>query len=201
MSLTDLLKSFWNNKRSEVDSLKLGLERRISFSSKEEFYRELIHPIESAEVKNFYLSSINSPLGRALEFLLDKKGYKRRMPDYYIYLDMPNSILAATIKISDGTNIIAYNQRHTDLLRNNSLQRLYVNLHEHAHVRGIMSETQTDAAVENAALDFSSALQHNFDYTKKLLPSFTTLKDRLVEYIDVMKIAWHARYRQESQYA
>ena len=201
MSLADLLKSSRNNRHQEIDAFKTDLERRLCFSSKEEFYKEFIQPIESAELKNFYVNSINSFLGKSLEFLLDKKGYARRMPDYYVYLDMPGPILAATIKISDGTTILAYNQRHADLLRNNPLQRLYVNLHEHAHVRGIMSEAQTDAAVENAALDFASDSQHNFGYTKKLLPSFTTLKDKLSEYINAIKIAWHARYRQEHQYA
>ena len=183
MSLTDVIKDF--------DSLiNLG-----QFSSMQDFYERFIKPRESTEVRDFYLNSINSPFGKAIDFFLDKKDYAKKMPDHYIYLNMPENVMAATIKISDGTTILAYNSRYADLLRKNLLYRLYVNLHEHVHVRGVISELQTDAAVENAALELTKS--YTSGYTNRLLPSWQSFKERSQGYIDAVNIAIHARQRQE----
>lgn len=111
----------------------------------------VIQANNSPEVRNSYLSDINGIFGKALNLILSMRGYKNKMPDHYIYLNMPEKILAATIISSDGNTILAYNKKHADEFASNPLLRLYVNLHEHAHVRGEKSEHAVDGFVGKAA--------------------------------------------------
>ena len=105
----------------------------------------------SKEVRNLYERDIGGVFGRALNKVLDWRGYERVMPDHYVYLDLPASAVAATIKTRTGKTILAYNLKHKNQLRTDRFLRLYVNLHEHGHVRGEHSESFTESLVGDAA--------------------------------------------------
>ena len=152
--------------------------------------KELIEKLwdakESEEVRNLYLKDISSSFGKALDKLLDIRSYVKKTPDHSTYLDLPDSIVAATVIISDGTVILAYNQKYADKLRNNSLFRLYVNLHEHTHVRGETSESYTGGLIGDAAR-----------YARSLL---AFAPNKMEEVFQSIKIEVLARYRQLLQY-
>ena len=116
-----------------------------------ELMGQLRNATESREVRQMYLKDINSRFGRALDKVLDIRGYKKKMPDHYTYLDMPEQVMAATITAENGKVILAYNIKHAAKLRSNKLLRKYVNLHEHGHVRGEHSESSTEGLVRDAA--------------------------------------------------
>lgn len=124
------------------------------------------------EVESLYKKDVQeSQIGKALKQVKKWKGYdSERMPDFYTKLDLPDRVMAATIKTYDpstGQNkvIMAYNTKYMDKLRSNSLQRLYVNLHEHGHVGGEHDESRTEGLVRDA-----STLAKSWLTTAKNLP-------------------------------
>ena len=130
---------------------KLGVGHDADFALHQEVGRQLSQAKESDEVKKLYLRDIGGTFGISLDKLLDAGGYSKKTPDKYHYLNLPDYIIAATIILGDGTTILAYNQKHAEMFKNNPLMRMYVNLHEHAHIRGELSESHTEGLVGDAA--------------------------------------------------
>jgi len=129
--------------------------------------RQLKNATESPEVRQAYLRDMDNIFGRALNKVLDWRGYARKMPDHYTILDLPEQVMAATITANDGTVILAYNRKHADKLMSNRLLGLYVNLHEHGHVRGERSESSTEGLVGDAAYWVRKALQPFYRVSQK----------------------------------
>jgi len=114
---------------------------------------------ESPEVERLYKKDVAGFFGKTLNKILDWKGYGKNMPDHYAYLDLPEKVMAATIRLDNGVVILAYNQKYREILLNDPLTRQYVNFHEHAHVRGELSEYTTDALVLQAARNVRKNLE------------------------------------------
>jgi hypothetical protein len=146
--------------------LKLNRHENISLDH-ENIVNQLRNAAESREVRQMYLGDINSIFGRAMNKVLDWRGYQKRMPDHYAYLDLPEQVMAATITTNDGKVILAYNRKHAEKIRNNKLLRIYVNLHEHGHVRGEPSESFTEGLVGDAAYLVRKSLQPLYRWSKK----------------------------------
>lgn len=125
---------------------------------------KLKNATEARDVRDLYQRDINGIFGKALNKVLDWKKYDRRMPDHYVWLDMPEQAMAATIKGVDEkgreTTILAYNSKHRERLLNNRFLRLYVNLHEHGHVRGEHSEEYTEGLVGDAARQIKKGIEY-----------------------------------------
>lgn len=155
--------------------------------SQRELAEQLSNATESQEVKDIYLRDMNSIFGRALNKILDSRGYKEKTPDHYTYLDLPKEIIAATITVSDGRTILAYNQKHRDKLRNNDLFRMYINLHEHGHIRGEKSESKTEGLVKDSARYLSNLLSKVTGDVKELLKQSLNIEE-------------YAKHRQAAQY-
>ena len=160
--------------------------------NREELVNLLATAEESKEVRRMYERDVNWIFGQALNDVLKKRGYEPRMPDHYVYLDLPNHVMAATIRLENGKVILAYNSKHERMFKWNPLSRLYVNLHEHSHVAGTDSESYTEGMVKDAA----RALRG------KLSSAYSGLKDRAKNALAQLAyiIENFAGQRQEAQY-
>lgn len=156
----------------------------------DDLIRQLQDATESKEVRRMYLGDISSIFGRALNKVMDWRGYQKRMPDHYTYLDLPEQVMAATITADNGTIILAYNIKHAEKLRNNALLRKYVNLHEHGHVRREHSESQTEGLVGDAAYLVRKALQPIYEWSKRAREAFD----------NALAIQHYAAAREAAQY-
>ena len=130
---------------------KIGVGHEADLALHREIEWQLLRAKESEEVRSLYLKDIGGTFGISLDKLLDARGYRKKAPDKYYYLNLPEYIIAATIIIDDGTTILAYNQKYAEMFRKKTLMRTYVNLHEHAHIRGELSESHTEGLVGDAA--------------------------------------------------
>lgn len=127
-----------------------GLVENAHFRMRKQAVDSLLHDNASSEVKDYYEKDINSLFGKALDKALDLARYKKRKPDHYVYIDLPKHLIAANLISSDGTIAIAYNKMYAGKLRNNRRLRLYVNLHQHTHIRGESDEGTVDNWVMKA---------------------------------------------------
>lgn len=165
--------------------------------SEEQLLRQLSNATESREVRDSYLSSVNSLPGKVLRGVLRMRGYRHREPDHYVYLDLPEHVGAATIKVktSEGYKIIlAHNSKHASKLRSNPLQRLYVNLHEYAHITGEHSESRTDELVADAFGNLASKVEKAYGWLAKIPGSIRNAVDTL------RGLEQYARMRAAAQY-
>ncbi len=121
---------------------------------------------ESEEVKQLYQGDIQSFYGKSMNFALDKAGKPNKQPDHYVYMDLPKNVIAAVIHL-DGKIILAYNSLYAGDLRNNGVLRTYVNMHEHAHIRGVFSESYTEGLVKDAAKYLQVMLGQKYDDISK----------------------------------
>lgn len=143
--------------------------------SQQELTDMLANAEESQEVRDIYLGVTKGTLfGKAMDTIMDAMGYERKIPDHYTILDLPEHIGAATITLKDNLGkeiiILAYNSKYMESMRNNPFIRLYVNLHEHGHIRGERSEASTEGIVGKAAnyvQNFLAYLYNGIDSMKK----------------------------------
>jgi len=167
----------------------VGTDSKIS---QEQILRILSGAEESKEVRGFYQSDVEgSILGRALNFILDRKGYEKAMPDHYVWLDLDDNVGAVTITLDNGTRIVGYNKNHQDRIRKNPMHRMYLALHEHTHIRGEYSEAKTDGNVKDAAL---MTAQTAYNKILSLVPN--NLKEILNK---ALGIAEYASMRERAQ--
>jgi hypothetical protein len=181
-SLVDLV----NNGISSVESSLFS----DGVMDKDTLMQRLNDAVESPDVRSMYLKDMNSVSGRALNWILSRKGYQEKIPDHYTWLDLPEHVMAATIKTDNGAVILAYNSKYEQSLKSNPLARLYINLHEHAHVRGEHSESHTEGLVKDAAHYLRKAIEPLYGLGRK----FRELYD------NAARIEQTAAHRQEMQY-
>lgn len=162
---------------------------------KEDLAKQLEAAEESSEVRDLYLKDMGSIAGRAANKVMDLismtgiKRYERRVPDHYVYLDLPDEAGAVTIHTNDGRVILGYNRKHADSIRSNPFIRKYINLHENAHIRGEHSEEGAETIVAKGA-----------EYAARLIEAIkgTTGKLRDV-YQEALQIAGLAYKRAQMQ--
>jgi len=174
MALETLIRDHFATARMSHSKVALSKPGTAGISQ-QELADMLANAQESQEVRDIYLSAINNTLfGKAMNTVMSAMGYRERAPDHYTVLDLPDYIGAATITLKDKLGkeivILAYNSKYMESIRHNPFMRLYVNLHEHGHIRGEGSEASTEGLVGKAAnyvRSFLASLYREIDGMKK----------------------------------
>ena len=172
MSLETLLKRFAAERMPYGNAV---FSKSNAGISQQELADTLAGAEESKEVRDIYLSvTKNTLFGKAMDRVMDSMGYERKIPDHYTVLDLPEQVGAATIILKDNSGkeviVLAYNSKYMESIRNNPFMMLYINLHEHGHIRGERSEALTEGLVGKAAnyvQNFLVYLNKGIDSMKK----------------------------------
>src|SRR3989338_1078927 len=179
MSLETLLKRFAAERMPYGNAV---FSKSNAGISQQELADTLAGAEESKEVRDIYLSvTKNTLFGKAMDRVMDSMGYERKIPDHYTVLDLPEQVGAATIILKDNSGkeviVLAYNSKYMESIRNNPFMMLYINLHEHGHIRGERSEALTEGLVGKAANYVQNFLVYLYNGMDSLKKGAATIRD------------------------